>query len=345
MELGSASSRRFDMDFVRLHQERYGKRPPEQRPLTYDIAVEDTYADWRAWLDDQLGLLDQHAADRQAGKVWLDESFWTVLFELAAGAALRNQHFNVAYERNWDGLTPDWTVMSADGRPLCFVEVHTDSPTQETYGEIRAWHGLAARIRDIPAPVILRLVSFGEPVSPPDARTAKAIVRDLRRLLTYPGSLPQMATTEQYTFQVHPATTHTSSGPVQALFDPPTTIAGVVDALRVTERIGAKVRKYARLVEAFDTPLVVAVGAHRFTGLELSHVDGLLAGQPTTTFQFGTGDSYIGQAELNLGRPNQWVMPSALAGLLWIDNHFPFRTTWRANHHADSPLTAMLLAR
>ena len=68
------------------HRGRYGKRPPECRQLTYDIAVQDGYAPWRQWLDDQLALLPGAAGDTLAGKVWLDEHFWTVNFELAAGA-------------------------------------------------------------------------------------------------------------------------------------------------------------------------------------------------------------------------------------------------------------------
>jgi hypothetical protein len=95
----SASRRRFGPDFVAEHRRRYGKRPPEGRQLTYDIAVEDEYTPWRAWLDDQLDRLPVRDADAMAGKLWLDEHFWAVIFELATGAGLRAAGLDVTYER------------------------------------------------------------------------------------------------------------------------------------------------------------------------------------------------------------------------------------------------------
>jgi hypothetical protein len=94
---------RFGPDFVERQRARYGRRPPEERQLTYDIAVNDEYALWRTWLDEQLALLEPAHADGQASRVWLDEGFWTVMFEMAVGAHLRACGFQVAYERPWAG--------------------------------------------------------------------------------------------------------------------------------------------------------------------------------------------------------------------------------------------------
>jgi hypothetical protein len=84
----------------------------------------------------------------------------------------------VAYERDWEGRTPDWTVLSDNDKPLDFVEVHTDQPPSSTFGQVRAWHGLVERIKAVPVSVVLQLASDGEPVSPPDAGTAKKITQD-----------------------------------------------------------------------------------------------------------------------------------------------------------------------
>ena len=85
-EPSGAADPRFGPDFVEQQRARYGRRPPEQRQLTYDIAVGNEYAPWRAWLDEQLAQLEPAQAEAQAGRVWLDEGFWTVIFELAVGA-------------------------------------------------------------------------------------------------------------------------------------------------------------------------------------------------------------------------------------------------------------------
>jgi hypothetical protein len=163
---------------VEAHRKRYGKRPPQDRQLTYDIAVKDEYAPWRQWLDDQLALLPDQASEALARRLWLDEHFWPVNFELATGAGHRAARLRVVYEQAWDGLSPDWTVSSDSGRPLAFVEVHTDMPAPDTFGRMRAWHGLVERVKEIPVPVLLQLAS-AKPVSPPDARTAKKITQDL----------------------------------------------------------------------------------------------------------------------------------------------------------------------
>jgi hypothetical protein len=151
----SSRIRRLGPEFVAEHRRRYGKRPPECRQLTYDIAARDDYAPWRQWLDDQLALLSGQTSEALARKVWLDEHFWTVNFELAAGAGLRAAGLSVAYEQAWDGVSPDWTVLSEQAEPLAFVEVITDMPSQETFAQMRAWHGLVERIKEIPVPVML----------------------------------------------------------------------------------------------------------------------------------------------------------------------------------------------
>lgn len=131
MTAESSRPRRFGADFVEAHRHRYGKRPPQDRQLTYDIAVQDEHAAWRQWLDDQLALLPDQASEALANKVWLDEHFWPVNFELATGAGLRAAGLRTVYEEAWDGLSPDWTVLSDSGTPLAFVEVHTDMPAPE----------------------------------------------------------------------------------------------------------------------------------------------------------------------------------------------------------------------
>ena len=116
---------RFGAGFVEEYRRRHGGRSPAERRLTYDIAVEAEFEHWRRWYGEQLALLPREDADRLDGQLWLDESFWPITFELAAGAGLRAAGFEVAYERSHDGLTPDWTVLTAEGDPAMFVEVHT----------------------------------------------------------------------------------------------------------------------------------------------------------------------------------------------------------------------------
>jgi hypothetical protein len=92
-----------------------------------------------------------------------------------------------------------------------------------------------------------------------------------------------------------------------------------------------KVRRYANLADRHDAPLVVAVGAHRFTRVDLSDVDELPAGAPTASFHFNIRDTFIDSKTINPAHPPQWTMPTDLAGLLWLHNQPPFAATARPN--------------
>jgi hypothetical protein len=346
----STPNRRFGPDFVAKHRDKYGKRPPEQRQLTYDISVEDEHASWRQWLDDQLVQLPAKDADAMARRIWLDEHFWTVNFELAVGAGLRAAGLDVAYEQTWDGATPDWTVLSEAGKPLAFVEVHTDNPPPETFGQMRAWHALVQRIKAIPVGVVLQLASTGEPISPPAAGTAKKIAQDLKaQMLTSPGAITFASC--GYTFLVVGDSSRggrqmiSPLGP-HAAFNPPSSRAGAVTAQPLVRRVEDKARKYRELAETYGVPLIVAVGAHRFTGVTLEYLDDVLTGSPAPkmTFQFNAGDPYIGEQIVNLAPVPPWTWPQDLAGLLWIDNLLPFEFTARPNPTARRQMPRALMS-
>jgi hypothetical protein len=340
--------RRFGPEFVEAHRRRYGHRPAQQRQLTYDIAVLEEYAPWRDWLDEQLALLPPHQADKLARRWLLDEHFWPVIFELATGAGLRAAGLRVVYDREYDnGLTPDWTVLSDRGDPLCLVEVHTHSPPKETFGQMRAWHGLVQRIKEIPVSVVLVLASQGRPIRPPTSQLARKIAQDLRLALLRPGHGPAI-TSYGYAFRVvaNPTGGGVMPSPLglHACFEPPSCIAGVVSARQLAGKVEGKVRKYGGLADALDVPLLVAVGAHPFTGVTLEHLDTLLAGTPTTMFQFNLGDAWIGEETVDLGRPDRWGMPAELAGVLWAHNQPPFGLAWRPNPAAPRSVPAAMRA-
>jgi hypothetical protein len=341
--------RRFGPDFVAQHRRRYGKRPPEQRQLTYDIAVNDEHEPWRQWLDDQLALLPTGAANAMAHRIWLDEHFWPVNFELATGAGLRAAGLSVAYERSWAGATPDWTVLSQAGRPLAFVEVHTDQPPSDTFSRMRAWHGLVERVKKIPVPVALQLASGSGPVPPPDAGTAKKIAKDLtNKLLKNPWT--NMFFSHGYRFLVmgdprRRGQQLVSPLGMHACFVPPSSRAGPVSAQQLMARVKEKVHIYEGLAEAYEVPLVVAVGAHRFTGVTLEDVDDILTGLPAPKIklQFDAGDPYIGEQNVTWAPVPPWQWPDDLGGLLWIENQLPFKLLARPNPTARRRMPPAIL--
>ncbi|MFJ6518212.1 hypothetical protein ACIQJ4_08120 [Streptomyces filamentosus] len=339
--MNTASSRRFGPEFVAEQRDRYGRRPPENRMLSYDLAVLEEYEPWRVWLDEQLDLLPEPTAATFAANLWRDQNFWPDVIELAAGAALRRRGFGVEFERQWGTLTPDWTVVDGKGTPVALVEVCTHSPQKGTTARIRAWHGLVERLKQIPVPVVLTVdADRSGPPSAPDARTAKKIAQDLRRALLSP--LHQVAfRSEGYTFllRADPRTGRAMRPPgMGTILVPPSNMAGVVSARPVAARIEQKVAKYRALAHKAGLPLIVAAGDDRFTGLGLQDLDDLLQGIATVSAQFGFGDSFIHHpVDIDPFDPPRWTMPAELAGVLWVDNRPPFTGTWRPNPDAATP--------
>ena len=223
----------------------------------------------------------------------------------------------MAYEQAWDGITPDWTVLSEAREPVAFIEVHTDDPPQRTFAQMRAWHGLVERMKKIPVPVVMQLAATGASISPPDAGTAKKIAQDVHTQIVR-NPIASVFRSRGYTFLVAGDTRRRGQPMVSPLdmhaaFDPPSSRAGAVGAKDLMKRIEDKAHKYRELAGMYGVPLIVAVGAHRFTGVTLGHLDDVLRGLPAPkmTFQFNAGDTHICQPPFVL---TTWVGPGDTRG-------------------------------
>jgi hypothetical protein len=202
---------------------------------------------------------------------------------------------------------------------------------------MRAWHGLVERIKAIPVSVVMQLGPADGPITPPDAGTAKRIAQDLKnKMLRDPGAIT--FTSNGYTFLVmgdprQGGQQMKSPLGLHAAFDPPSSRAGAVTPQQLIQRVEGKARKYRGLAEAYGVPLIVAVGAHRFTGVTLGQLDDVLTGLPAPkiTLQFNSGDPYIGEQTVDWAPVAPWTWPDGLDGLLWIDNKLPFALTVRPN--------------
>jgi hypothetical protein len=132
---------------------------------------------------------------------------------------------------------------------------------------------------------------------------------------------------------------------MHACFVPPSSRAGPVSAAPMMEQVREKAHTYRGLAEKYAVPLIVAVGAHRFTGVTLQHVQDTLTGLPAPkiTFQFNWGDPHIGEQTVDPGPipPCQW--PEGLDGLLWIDSELPFALSALPNPAALRPMPVTLL--
>lgn len=70
-----------------------------------------------------------------------------------------------------------------------------------------------------------------------------------------------------------------------------------------------------------------------------------LTGVCTLSVQFNFGDSFIHHPmEVDPFNPPRWDMPPELAGVLWVNNDFPFTSAWRPNPAPETPAPPLLAA-
>lgn len=101
---------------------------------------------------------------------------------------------------------------------------------------------------------------------------------------------------------------------MRTILIPPSNMAGVVSARPVAAGIAKKVSKYRALAQESGLPLIVAAGAHKFTGLQVQQLDDLLTGTSTLSVQLSFGDTFVHHpVEVDPFNPPRWTMPPELA--------------------------------
>src|SRR2546429_9669671 len=96
---------RFGDEFVARWRDRWEHRPSE-RPLTYDTAVNDEFAERRAWYGQQIDLLPEAAAAGMTDRLWQGQHNWPGPVGFGAGGWVGSARVPVAVGHQWEGPTP-----------------------------------------------------------------------------------------------------------------------------------------------------------------------------------------------------------------------------------------------
>ncbi|NEA21980.1 hypothetical protein [Actinomadura bangladeshensis] len=212
------------------------RRRYHQRSLLHDQLVGEEFAGLRAWLREQAALLEMRKAAALCRRLWDERRYWSAVYELAAGAALRRAGPRPLHEQRWD-------------QPGGGVQTPDRACTTRRGGWSRWWRCTPTRPR------------------PPTGKVAKQLVAGLR------ANLRQVELTGGFTghgYHLRILADRTGR-PVQAPVGLraqlawPTPTAGRVDADKFTRKIEGKASKYRALAAELGVPLVIAVGAEPFT--------------------------------------------------------------------------------
>lgn len=251
------------------------------RPQIWLVATAEDRELQRAWLNRVISALSEPGRSKVTARFREDAHFLATYTELATAAVLTDAGVAVEYEREYEGKTPDFTVLNGSS-PSLLVEVYTKFRSEERRATERAWMALQTRIQAIPVPVVLTVViADRRRSSAPDDRTAKQIVRQLRDwLLEAPTPARDGRLIEGYQFLV--------AGRVPGLYATCSIpgSGGWFDSDMVLRAINDKVKVYASLADRFELPLLVVLASEPASPLKEELVRSALKGDMTMTLSF-----------------------------------------------------------
>ena len=170
----------FDDAFREALLQKARNRPAWHRPQIWLVATAEERKAQRVWLNRIISALPEPGRSKVVARLPEDAHFLSTYTELATAAVLNDVGLIVEYEREFDGRTPDITVLGTTA-PSLLVEVYTKFRSNERRVAERAWIALQSRIQKIPVPVVLTIVTADRARSvAPDDRSAKRIALQLR---------------------------------------------------------------------------------------------------------------------------------------------------------------------
>ena len=326
-------------DWVNYLKQRYERLPSYQRPVLYSIAVDKEKENLRLEIEDWVRDLPQAAKDKVIPRLRSPNNLQQAYNELAVGHTLKQLGYELEYERQIAGITPDWYIDAKSDVPAFVVEVFTANPPEDRIAELKKWAYLYGRLKQIPVGVVLRIRTHPASAAP-DQRGSKAITSDLEQwLFSEKPGVGEHVSLNGITFEVvSKGANHEhvlcfgGSGSANTFW---------VDTNSLRENIRRKVKKYSVLGEQ-GIPLVVGVVADFYTGLSREDFDDALLGNEAIeiTYEEPTG-TVVGQ---KLVRRDDGVLTRidpVLSAAVWVSRE---ASVWKAeaifNPQAANPLPA-----
>jgi len=273
----------FDEGVRTSIQRRYGRLNEHVRPALHAAAVDPARSLFRAWLDNEVGRLEEAVRPGVLSRLRSEDGHFAALAEVASLALLRDAAgFTVALDPPIDGLTPDLLARhAASGEPALLAEVWSRAVPADAVKAERGWETLSRAVAKIEMPVRLMAIELDpERSRPPQKFECDRIVDHLRRRLA------QGVPTVGWTTKTHGITFGVVERTARKASLVQVTESRSVDRSHVVEAIEEKVTRYRRAAERLDVPLLVILAAEPRSGLNAPFVEDVLAGKHVMAINF-----------------------------------------------------------
>jgi hypothetical protein len=326
----------FTEEWVAQLEKRYGRLPEYQRPVIYTVATGDHNQPVRLKIEDWLvDLALQPAVERELiRRLRSPEHFIHTYHELIFADILQRRGFALEYEKQMDGLTPDWFVGAKSEIPAFILEVFTANISDTRNSERHQISQLRSRLQEIQVGVALDIHSE-KLIVELDNRRSRGIATKVRNWLVNMPPVGAQLEVDEFTFEiVHYNSNYNSVQPI----GPVSTF--MVNSQPVRINFQEKISKYRKVATENRLPLVVGVIADFYTGIGFDDLEIIVLGRTTEEILY---DEETGKAigrEITRTKDGLFAKEAALSAVIWAERLSADQTSVRAIHNptATNPL-------
>ena len=307
----------FTEDWIKELKHRYEK-PGISAPPIFHVATAEKWQPLRDEIENWFSLLSNTSQEKLLINLRNPTSFIQTYNELAIAGFLLQLGYELDYESEIDGFTPDWHVKTKDKIEF-IVEVFSRIISNKEKSQQAQVSELWERLRKIPIGVgiFLRYENLSN-IPKLDSGLIKRIATEakdwLERELPEPNSI---RTFYGVSFEIKSY----NSKWARVVLAGPSSGAYVVNNEPIHKGIEEKVRKYKNLITNLNLPLVIAVVPSFETAIDVDDLEEILFDK-----------------ELFVKRP----ILSAVIGL-WRNSMCNYQTVVYYNYNAQNPLSENVL--
>src|ERR1051325_256010 len=327
----------FTEEWIGQLEKRYGRLPDYQKPVTYIVATGDHNQPIRLKIEEWITSLSlqPEVECELIRRLRTPEHFIHTYHELIFADILRQRGFALEYEKQIDGLTPDWFVNANGKIPAFILEVFTTNISAARNSERHQVSQLRSRLQEIPVGVALDIQAEKLEVEL-DNQRSKTIAAKVRNwLLNNNLSIGAQLEVDEFTFVVvHYNSKYERVQPIR----PVTTFW--VNSQPMRANFHEKISKYRKVANENKRPLVVGVIADFYTGIGFDDLEIILLGSATeNVLTIRRRAKAIGR-EITRTEDGLFAKEPTLSAVVWAEMSSIDKTEVRAiyNSSATNPL-------
>lgn len=262
----------FEESWIKQLKLRYNKSGISAPPV-YRVATLDEWRDIRDEIENWFVQLSEFSQKKLLLNLRNPNSFLQTYNELAVAGSFLELNYDLEYESNIEGLTPDW-IIKKDNETLFIVEVFSRVVPEKIGKRQTQISELWTRLKEIPIGVAL-FISYENLSEIPqlDSKITKNIANRVRIWLN--EETPEPKTTKVFNGMVFKVLSYNSKWS-HVILAGPSSGGFTVNNQPIYEGIEEKVKKYKNLLDELNLPLVVAVVPSFDTALGADDIEEVL---------------------------------------------------------------------